>query len=51
MKSAKPGKGLLADNAESSEGKVEVIGVSSWASLGLVEVAAILSLGRGDELP
>jgi hypothetical protein len=37
MKSAKPGKGLRAETAESSEGNVEVIGVLSWGSLGLVE--------------
>ena len=37
MKSAKPGKGLRAERADSSEGKVEVIGVLSCGSFGLVE--------------
>jgi hypothetical protein len=40
MKSANPGKGLRAERAEradNSDGKVEVIGVLSCASLGLVE--------------
>jgi hypothetical protein len=37
MKSAKPGRGDRAERADSSEGKVEVIGVLSCASLGLVE--------------
>ena len=36
MKSAKPGRGDRAERADSSEGKVEVIGVLSCASLGLV---------------
>jgi hypothetical protein len=49
MKSAKPGKGLRADRAESSEGNVDVIGVLSWGSLGLVE--GILCPGRGNECP
>lgn len=37
MKSAKPGNGLRADKAESSEGNDEVIGVLSCGNLGLVE--------------
>jgi hypothetical protein len=46
MKSANPGRGLRADNADSSEGKVEVIGVLS-CKLGLVE--AILCPRQGNE--
>ena len=37
MKSIEKGRGDRADRADSSEGKVEVIGVLSCASLGLVE--------------
>ncbi len=37
IKSANPGNGLRADRADSSEGKVEVIGVWSCASLGFSE--------------
>jgi hypothetical protein len=48
MKSAKPGRGLRADREESSEGKVEDIGVCSWGSLGFVE--GIVS-GQGTEDP
>jgi hypothetical protein len=36
IKSAHPGRGLRAESADSSEGNVEVIGVLSCASLGLV---------------
>ena len=43
MKSAYPGRGLRADSADSSEGKVDVMGVLSCGSLGLVE-GGILSL-------
>lgn len=43
MSSAKPGKGLRAERAESSDGKVGVIGVLSWRE-GLVE--GILSTSR-----
>lgn len=43
MKSAYPGRGLRADSADNSEGKVDVMGVLSCGSLGLVE-GAILSL-------
>jgi len=49
MKSANPGSGLRADRADSSEGNVEVIGVLSCASLGLVDV--ILSRGQKNECP
>ena len=49
MKSAKPGKGLRAERAESSEGNVEVIGVLSCGSLGLAE--GILCPSRGNECP
>jgi len=49
MKSAYPGNGLRAERADSSEGKVEVIGVLSCASLGLL--VGILSLGRRNECP
>ena len=49
MKSAYPGSGLRADRADSSEGKVEVIGVLSCASLGFA--IAILSPSRYNECP
>jgi len=42
MKSAKRAKGLRAERDESSEGNVEVIGVLSWGSFGLVVVAAMM---------
>lgn len=48
MKSANPGKGLRAERAESSEGNVEVIGVLSCGSLGLVE-GVIVCPCRGNE--
>lgn len=51
MKSANPGKGLRAERADSSEGKDEVIGVLSCASLGLVVIVAILTLVEGNECP
>ena len=43
-KSAKRGKGLRAERDESSEGNVEVIGVLSWGSFGLVVVAAMMDV-------
>jgi hypothetical protein len=49
MKSIEKGRGDRADRADSSEGKVEVIGVLSCASLGLVE--AILAPCQGNECP
>jgi hypothetical protein len=54
MKSGKAERGVRAERADSSEGKVdgkvEVIGVLSCGSLGLVAVAAaILTLGKGNE--
>lgn len=42
IKSAYPGKGLLAERAESSEGNVEETGVLSWGSFGL-ELEGMLS--------
>lgn len=53
MKSAYPGKGLRADRAEkddSSEGKVEVMGVLSCASLGLVEGGMVSSPRPGERV-
>lgn len=43
MKSAHPGRGLRAESADNSEGNVEVIGVLSCASLGLVEGGMMVS--------
>lgn len=50
MKSTNPGRGLRADRADSSDGKVEVIGVLSCASLGFVE-AAMTSPCQENECP